>query len=749
MSRNANMRPLQFLRALGCVDERLRPLRSGGCAHFQPAIADGFAYHAHSTRLPPDEPYDNADDANLASLPTLERLLDRLQAAGRLVGTTRPLGLWLDEYGYQTDPPDRQRGVTPGQQDRYLAQAAYMAWRDPRVQLLTQYAWVDEAVGGGRSYTGWQSGLIDADGNAKPSLAHAPDPLWVDLARQTIWGQVRPGGAHAVDVRWRAAGARATWRPLARVTTRPDGTWSLRRRIVPFASYRAVTDDVETSATIVAPAPSVSALSSASAATGGVAVRTLGSRPGARIPPSFAGLSLEYGSVLDYLGSTGRGNPVFARLMTTLRRAGGAAPLLRFGGESSDQTWWNPGGAPRPPGITTDITPAWIARVRAWEALAHTPLVLGLNLASDAPANAVDLTRAAVAGLPARSVTTFEIGNEPDLYAEPGGSTGAGPPTARAQLRPAGYDFAQYLGDLDRYVSALAGPARGVPLSTPAFASPWWDDHEDDVLHREGRAVPVYATQAYPLQTCDPSRRRRDRGRLIRRLLSNELYAPTVARAAQLAAVAGAHGAAVRVSDLNSAICGGLPGVSDSFASALWGLDILFGLADAGVRNALFHAWTGSHGAPVDFGSASGRVVGRVHPLYYALLLFERAAPRGSRLLAVGPTPAGSPLKTWATIDPAGTRRIAVINKDPRATFDLVVRLTGRPGRAAVERLTAPSLGSTGTVTLAGQTYGTATTDGRLRGRRRSEALVDRGGALRVRMPPASAALITVPAARR
>ena len=261
--------------------------------------------------------------------------------------------------------------------------------------------------------------------------------------------------------------------------------------------------------------------------------------------------------------------------------------------------------------------------------------------------------------------------------------------------------------------------------------------------------MPVYATQAYPLQTCDPSRRRRDRGRLIRRLLSNELYAPTVARAAQLAAVAGAHGAAVRVSELNSAICGGLRGVSDSFASALWGIDILFGLADAGVRNALFHTWTGSHGAPVDFASAAGRVVGRVHPLFYAMLLFERAAPRGSRLLPIGPTPAGSPLKTWATIDPAGTRRIAVINKDPRATFDLVVRLTGRPGRAAVERLIAPSLGSTGTVTLAGQSYGTATTDGRLRGRRRSEALVDRGGALRVRMPPASAALITVPAARR
>ncbi|HEY3021883.1 MAG TPA: glycosyl hydrolase family 79 C-terminal domain-containing protein, partial [Solirubrobacteraceae bacterium] len=612
----------------------------------------------------------------------------------------------------------------------------------------TQYAWVDEAVGGGKSYTGWQSGLIDRDGNPKPSLAHATHPFWVDLARQTIWGQVRPGDAHEVDVRWRPAGARATWRRLAHVRTRPDGTWSLRTRIAPFASYRAVSGDGETSATVVASPPSVSSRRSAMTATGGVAVRGVGSKPGARIPPSFLGLSVEYGSVPDYIGSTDRANRTFARLMTTLRRAGHGAPLLRFGGASTDETWWNPDGAPRPPGVTTDITPAWISRLRAWEAHAHTPLVLGLNLASDAPANAVDLARAAVAGLPSGSVKTLEIGNEPDLYAE-GRSTGSGPPTVRAQRRPAGYDFGQYLGDLDRYVSALAPATRGVPLSAAAFASPWWDDHEDDVLKHEGRAVPVYSTRAYPLQTCDPSRRRRDAGRIIRRLLSNELYAPTVARAVQLVAGAAARGAAVRVSELNSAICGGLRGVSDSFASALWGIDVLFGLADAGVRNALFHAWTGSHGAPVDFAFAAGHVVGRVHPLFYAMLLFERAAPRGSRLLPIGPTPAGSPLKTWATIDPAGTRRIAVINKDPRATSELVVRVPGRPGRAAVERLTAPSLRSTSNVTLAGQSYGTTTTDGLLRGRRRAEALVERRGALRVWMPPASAALITVPAARR
>ncbi len=48
------------------------------------------------------------DDANLASLGRLEAVLDRLRNAGRL----RINGsLWLDEYGYQTNPPDPFLGV--------------------------------------------------------------------------------------------------------------------------------------------------------------------------------------------------------------------------------------------------------------------------------------------------------------------------------------------------------------------------------------------------------------------------------------------------------------------------------------------------------------------------------------------------------------------------------------------------------------------------------------------------------------
>jgi hypothetical protein len=90
---------------------------------------------------------------------TLERLLTD---AGRAFGpSTR---IWLDEYGYQTNPPDRMLGVSPANQSLYLAQAAMRAFLAPRVDLLVQYLIKDKHEIGG-----WQSGVLTAAGRVKPA----------------------------------------------------------------------------------------------------------------------------------------------------------------------------------------------------------------------------------------------------------------------------------------------------------------------------------------------------------------------------------------------------------------------------------------------------------------------------------------------------------------------------------------------------------------------------------------------------
>ncbi len=746
-SRNANMRPLQFLRAFGCVDAALRPITTGPCRTFEPATADGFSYHPHPTKHAPDEHYPHPDDASLAGLKRVERVLDALQRDGRLVGTTTPLGLWLDEFAYQTNPPDKLRGVTPGRQDRYLQQAAYVAWRHPRVRLLAQYLWRDEALREGKGYPGWQSGLLTPEGKPKPALAHFDDPLWADLQRGTIWGQVRPGDEHDVRVEVRPAGSATGWQPLGQTRTAADGTWSMRTKVEPYASYRAIADGERVSGTAVALPPGADADpeegSDPEAPPVPVERRAVAPVAGAPVPPSFAGLSMEYRSVPDLIGTGGVVNPIFARLVDRLADEGSGAPTLRFGGDSTDLSWWNPERLPRPAEIETDLDPAWLAHLATWRARTGTPLLLGLNLGMGDHPRAAAMADAAAAALGPAGLAGFEIGNEPDLYASPRRYWVGRTLRVRGQKRPPGYDYAQYRDEVDAHVAAVAPASRGVPIVGGGFAGAAWDDHQADLFERLP-AIRSYCAHAYPLKTCDPAVRTRGAAQLPKLLAANA-YAPIVTRMRHLAGVAAAHGATVRVSEMNSAICGGLRGVSDTFASALWGTDVLFGLADAGVRSVGFHTWTGSIYGPVAFSRAQGRTVGHVRPLFYAMLLFSRATPPGSRLVSVGPNPARGALKTWGTVDPAGTTRIVVINKDPLNERVVSLGVGGASRVARIERLSAPKLGSVNNVTLAGQGWGGSTRDGKLRGRRRAERTRVAAGSVPVRMPAGSAALVVVP----
>jgi hypothetical protein len=244
--RNAIMRPLTFLRALGCVNRRARRDRSGVCRGFRPAAAEGIAYHPHGVRRAPDVPDPQPDEAGLADLARLEGLIDAIQRAGGLrntLGRTRRFDLFFTEYGYQTNPPDRFIGVRLALQAKWLQQGAYLAWRDPRVRGLTQYVWRDEPVGvnGAR----WQSGLVFRDGRGKPALRSFPHPFWADqtVARRTarLWGQVRPGGSHVVSVQRSTPGS-GRWTTIRRLRTDGRGFFALRVAVTRRVDYRFTWD---------------------------------------------------------------------------------------------------------------------------------------------------------------------------------------------------------------------------------------------------------------------------------------------------------------------------------------------------------------------------------------------------------------------------------------------------------------------------------------------------------------------------
>jgi hypothetical protein len=101
-----------------------------------------------------------------------------------------PKHVWLTEYAYKTDPPDRYRGVSPALQARYLAEAARRVYQAPRVDLLINFLIRDEPVVGR-----WSSGFFTAREVVKPSFFSFMLPL-AEVNRHggatTLWGQVRP-----------------------------------------------------------------------------------------------------------------------------------------------------------------------------------------------------------------------------------------------------------------------------------------------------------------------------------------------------------------------------------------------------------------------------------------------------------------------------------------------------------------------------------------------------------------------------
>jgi hypothetical protein len=231
-----NIPPLRFIRRMACVDDRLEPLADRACKGYRPLRADGFSYHPYSFEAPPNVAYGGPDTVHLADLARLSGLLDDLAERGRVA---RRLPLYLTEFGYETNPPDSRRGVTPETQARYLSHATFEAWRNPGVRMFAQFLLQD--LGDPRSY---QTGLLFADGSDKPALQAFKLPFWAE-AREAdgrrfvlVFGQVRPGsGPQRVQVQ--AQGADGAWRdvPSLPAAGQRDG------RSCPAEDTQFLTDD--------------------------------------------------------------------------------------------------------------------------------------------------------------------------------------------------------------------------------------------------------------------------------------------------------------------------------------------------------------------------------------------------------------------------------------------------------------------------------------------------------------------------
>jgi Glycosyl hydrolase family 79 C-terminal beta domain len=452
------------------------------------------------------------------------------------------------------------------------------------------------------------------------------------------------------------------------------------------------------------------------------------------IPAGFLGLSVEYSTIVAYVGrDPNAANPVFLQLVRNLTR--GQPLLLRIGGDSSDTTWWPVPGMDRPAGVKFTLTPHWIRVTRAMTDALDARLILGINLEADSTELASTEARELIGGLGAKYVRALELGNEPELYAtfpyyrSPDGQNVPG--------RTPDYDFSAFLGDFTQFADALPQ----VPLAGPAIGGVGWTAMLDRFLAAQPR-VGLVTLHRYPLQKCfvksgSPTYP------TVAHLLTRSSSKGLAEVFAQPVSVARRRGLPLRVDELNTVSCGAVPKVSQTFASALWALDTLFEMARVGVEGVNIHTFPGAGYALFRFSHRNGQWRATVAPEYYGLQMFADAAPPGSRIHAVSGRIPGT-LEVWATSTADGRQRILLINQGAQQAQVVGVRTAAPGGKATVERLRAPGVDAHDGVTLGGQSYGASTTTGRLAGAPERPTVATRRGAYVVTVPAASAALLTV-----
>ncbi|MGA9365962.1 MAG: glycosyl hydrolase family protein, partial [Steroidobacteraceae bacterium] len=337
----------------------------------------------------------------------------------------------------------------------------------------------------------------------------------------------------------------------------------------------------------------------------------------------------------------------------------------------------------------------------------------GLNMGSESP-ETVAAEAAYVAGIMGGRLVAFQLCNEPDLFHQNG-------------LRPAAYDYGQFAAQWRRYFRAVR---RRVPRAVVAGPDTAGNNEWLVRFAAEQRRDVAFLTQHYYAEgpPTDPS------------MTIGRLLGPSPRLEAEFAALVAARsqtGLPFRMAETNSCYQGGKPGVSDTFASALWAADLMYRLAQVGAIGINFHG--GGYGwyTPVAGTRGDGFVA---RPIYYGMLLFAVAGP-GRLVMTEWEGATDGSLSAYCVKAADGTLKLVLLNRNLRGHATLAIAMPGVKS-AGVLRLIAPRPDDTTDVTFGGASVGG---DGAW-APTVAESLAVRRGSVTLSLPRASGALVSLSA---
>jgi hypothetical protein len=441
--------------------------------------------------------------------------------------------------------------------------------------------------------------------------------------------------------------------------------------------------------------------------------------PAPPVPRNFLGLSFEVGSLATIASYASSGD-----LVTMLRSLG--AGVLRFGGVTADeQIAWSDPQTPRPPWARGVLEAGSLDALGSLASASGWHVLLTLGFGHYEPQAAAREAAAAKAAL-GESLEAIELGNEPDSYARHG-------------LRQQPWTPVQYNEQIASYRSAIEALAPGIPLAGP-------DTSGSSAYEKWGLSEAIYQHPAiltghhYPLGCAEqppPS---------IARLLSQRVRELEEGSLRRYLFVARETEVPFRLDETNTVSCGGVPGISNTFASALWAVSYLTQAMTMGASGinlegnpANCEGYTPLC-APSAEDLADGTLVAQ--PEWYALLLARSLL--GERPLHTTIAPAHRPNVEASTFLAAdGTLQFVLVDDDLPGARSVAMHLHVGAGfhGATILSLTAPSPEALTGVELGGEAVAA---DGSWAEPSQLPHASNRGGVVTVELKPSSAALVTV-----
>ena len=398
-------------------------------------------------------------------------------------------------------------------------------------------------------------------------------------------------------------------------------------------------------------------------------------------PADYTGLSYE-SAQLGHPGYFSRDHTELVALFRLL----GSSGVLRLGGSTSDYDHWKPEHVARDASwdqpanpdtsqgatVQAAVTETAIDELRGFLDATGWSSIYGIDLGHGSPESAAEEAAYVVNKLGPK-LLALQIGNEPDLFAR--------------DIRPAGWGYADYFAEWKKFAEAIRRRTPDAPLAGPDITdeTSWVDQ-----FAKQAAGIRMLTSHYYaegPPESPQSS---------IPRLLVPR--PELLERMRHLVGVARSVHLPYRMSEGNSCYNGGKPGVSDAFASALWGADFMLLLARLGVAGVNFHGGGKGFYTPI---AGGGPLPLRTRPLFYGMLFYREFA--SGSLIPCRLDTGGVNATAYVCMNPAGRLSLAVLNKDLER--DLHLRLTGdvflRPGRQIA--LEAPAVNSTTGVSLGGR----------------------------------------------